>query len=323
MRQVGALVLALAAALTLAGCSDGSSSSRTSQGPGPTVTPTSSAETTGSADSTDLITDVDLGGRRMHVTCFGPVDETQPTLLFEAGGDSPSDVWDPVMDVVTATHRACSYDRAGLGASGPAPEPVRTNKDLVADLEAMLDLAGITGPFVLVGHSLADMPLTVFTAAHREDVLGVVLVEPRAPGVSARFLAALPLPRTGEPEAVRAWREDELGAFEHDPSLNREHLLLARMNQEANALLDPPGPFFGDVPLVVLGASERDIPFQDLPPRIVRKFDRIWLEEQQRLAEESDHGSFEIVPNSRHNIELEQPRAVIDAIESVLAAVSG
>ena len=196
-------------------------------------------------------------------------------------------------------------------------------KDVVADLEAVLDKAGIDGPFVLVGHSMAVWPESVYAAAHPEDVAGVVLVDPRSPHVSDRFRAAFPPPRTGEPEAVRMWREEDLGPFEHDPSLNPEHLDLTRSAAQASRMLDAPGPLFGDVPMIVLSASDSDVPFSDLPPRIVKQFHTIWLEEQRALAEESTNSTFLVVPDSRHEIQNEQPQAVIDAIESVMAAVSG
>ncbi len=314
MRFAGALVLALVAALTTSGCS---------QEPRRRAGGTPSRPASSAAPSTDLILDVDLDGRRMHVTCFGPVDESRPTVLFEAGGDTPSDTWDMVMDAVSLTHRACSYDRAGIGGSEPAPEPRRTTRDLVADLEATLDLAGIDGPFVLVSHSMAVWILSVYAAAHPDEVAGVVLVDPRGPGVSAGFRAALPPRRDDEPEAVRIWREEDLGAFEHDPTMNREHLDLTRSAAQASRVLDAPGPLFHDAPLIVLSASESRGPFSDLPPRIIERFDRVWHAEQQSLVRESTNGSLEVVPNSRHNVQVEQPQVVIDAIESVLAAASG
>jgi pimeloyl-ACP methyl ester carboxylesterase len=147
-------------------------------------------------------------------------------------------------------------------------------------------------------------------------------VDPRAPHVSSRHRAALPPTRAAEPEAVTAWREEELGAFEHDPSLNPEHLDLTRSAAEASRLLDAPGPLFGDAPLIVLSASDSRVPFADLPPSIVERFDRIWHEEQQALAEESTDGSYEVVAGSRHNIQVEQPEAVIEAVESVLSATT-
>ncbi len=140
--------------------------------------------------------------------------------------------------------------------------------------------------------------------------------------MSAGFRAALPPRRDGESEVIRIWREEDLGAFEHDPSLNREHLDLTRSAAQASAVLDAPGPLFNDAPLVVLSASRSRGPFSDLPPRIIERFDRVWHDEQQSLVQESANGTLEVVPNSGHNIQLEQPQAVVDAIESVLAAIA-
>jgi len=64
------------------------------------------------------------------------------------------------------------------------------------------------------------------------------------------------------------------------------------------------------------------VPFAALPPGIVERFDRIWHEEQRSLAEESTEGSYEVVAGSRHNIQVEQPQAVITAVESVLSAAT-
>jgi pimeloyl-ACP methyl ester carboxylesterase len=314
------LGLAVAASVVTA-CSGESSTPREAPSPvAETAEPVSPAATVDG--STDLILDVDLAGRRMHVTCFGPMVDSEPIVLFEAGGGTTSDTWDAVVDALVPTHRTCSYDRAGVGGSEPAPEPRRTTKDLVADLERTLELAGIEGPFVLVGHSMAVWPLAVYAAAHPNDVAGVVLVDPRAPHVSSRYRAALPPPRADEPEAVTVWREQELGAFEHDPSLNPEHLDLTRSAAEASRVLDAPGLLFGDVPLIVLSASESRAPFNDLPRRIIERWDRIWHEEQRSLAAESSDGTYEVVAGSRHNIQVEQPQPVIEAVESVLSATT-
>ena len=307
----------------MAGCSEGSPTARSSAAADTSAPPSSDAPSGAPSDasSSDLIMDVELGGRRIHVTCFGPEQEGMPTILFESGGSTSSDAWDRVVDAMAPTRRVCSYDRAGLGASPSAPESRRTTKHLVADLEATLTGAGIEGPFVLVGWSMAVLPLTVYTDAHRDDVVGVVLVDPRPPRISERFLAVLPPPREGEPEAVRSWRDDELGAFEHDPSLNPEHLDLATANAEAAALLNPPGPFFGDVPLILLSASRTSAAWSDLPPDIQREFDRIHVEEQRAVARESTHGH-QVVSPSGHGIQIEQPQVVIDAIEAVLRAAT-
>ncbi len=256
------------------------------------------------------------------MACVGPTDGAAPTVLFEAGLDTAGDTWGTVVDGLSPTRRVCSYDRAGTGGSPLPPTPRRTTKNIVADLEAWLGHAQIDGPFVLVGHSLAVWPLSVYAAAHPEDVAGVVLVDPRGPHVSAQWLAALPPPSANEPEAVRLNRED-LTVFEHDPSMNSEHLDIARSAAEASAVLDAPGPLFGRVPLLVLGAAETHQLWGDLPPKLAEAFDGIWSQEQKALAEESTNGTFEAVADSGHEIQTDQPQAVVEAVESVLADIGG
>lgn len=310
------LVAAVAVALMLTACSGGTASTSASAS---TADDVSSRPAAG---STDLIADVEFDGRTIHVTCLGPTDGTAPTVLFESGLDEPSDAWNAVAYALSPTRRVCAYDRAGTGASPLPPKAQRTSKDLVADLEAVLEKAEIEGPFVLVGHSMAAWPLSVYAAAHPEEVAGVVLVDPRGSHVSAQWLAALPPPRAKEPDAVSLNRE-ELTGFERDPSLNHEHLNLARSAAEAGVLLDAPGPLFGDVPVLVLGAANTHLGWSDLPARIAKTFDSIWLGGQKALAAESSNGTLEMVSDSGHGLQVEKPQAVIDAIESVLADVVG
>jgi len=316
------LLAATAVVLIVSGCSEESSRDSDLAAPATASSDASSTGPDSEAPSTDLIANVEVDGRRIHVTCFGPKDATAPTVLFEAGLGAPSDTWDTVVDALSPTRRTCAYDRAGTGASPLPPAPRRTTKDLVADLETVLEKAGIQGPFVLVGHSMAVWPLAVYARAHPEEVAGVVLVDPRAPHVSAEWRAALPPSSAAEAPAVTANRE-ELGAFEHDPSMNAEHLDLTASAAEANAALDAPGPLFGDAPMLVLGATDTRLSWSDLPPVLARAFDRIWLREQKALAHESTHGNFEPVADSDHEIQNDQPQAVVDAVESVLGAASG
>jgi pimeloyl-ACP methyl ester carboxylesterase len=319
---LGLLVTATAMAVTVSGCSEDSSPD---SGSAAAAAASSDPPSTGSEleePSTDLITDVEVDGRTIRVKCRGPADGTAPTVLFEAGLGAPSDTWDTVVDALSPSRRACTYDRAGTGASPLPPTPRRTTKDLVADLEVVLEKAEIEAPLVLVGHSIAVWPMAVYAHAHPEEVAGVVLVDPRAPGVSAAWRAALPAPSAAEAHAVSANRE-ELGAFEHDASMNPEHLDLTASAAEASAALDAPGPLFGDSPLVVLGAADTRLSWSDLPPDLAKAVDEIWLSEQDRLAQESTRGTFEPVADSAHEIQNTQPQAVVDAIESVLGAVSG
>ncbi len=84
-----------------------------------------------------------------------PSGKGSPTVVLDAGfgsGASPQ-AQDP--PTLAETTQVCAYDRAGQRVQRPrAPCPATTGA-IVADERAMLKTAGIKGPFVLVGHSMA------------------------------------------------------------------------------------------------------------------------------------------------------------------------
>src|SRR5258708_33550245 len=69
-----------------------------------------------------------------------------------------------------------SYGRGGYGWSEPGPEP-RTSLQIAKELKALLDAAGETGPYVMVGPSFGGFNVRVFTGLYPADVAGVVLVD--------------------------------------------------------------------------------------------------------------------------------------------------
>src|ERR687893_3013035 len=91
---------------------------------------------------------VDVGGHRLHINCVG---QGSPTVVLDAGSGEMSAHWVRVQREVSGTTRVCAYDRAGMGWSEAGPEP--RGADRVADeLHALLDGAGVGGPYVLAGH---------------------------------------------------------------------------------------------------------------------------------------------------------------------------
>ena len=89
---------------------------------------------------------VDVGsGRRMHLICEGPPGNGS-TIVFEAGAFGLSADWGAVQQMATLRGwRSCAYDRAGMGASDPSPEP-RDAIRITADFEHLLKTAAENGP---------------------------------------------------------------------------------------------------------------------------------------------------------------------------------
>jgi pimeloyl-ACP methyl ester carboxylesterase len=116
---------------------------------------------------------VDVGGFRLHLNGLG---SGGPTVVLDAalGGSSVS--WALVQPEVARFTRVCSYDRAGFGWSDAGPLP-RTAGRIAGELRTLLDRAGETPPFVLVGHSFGGLVARVFASRYPADVAGLVLVD--------------------------------------------------------------------------------------------------------------------------------------------------
>ena len=96
---------------------------------------------------------VDLRGRALSVACSG---SGRTTVILETGLGAESAEWQAVQASLDPLARVVRYDRAGRGDSDPAPQP-RTASDLVDDLQALLKVADLPGPYLLVGHSFGGL----------------------------------------------------------------------------------------------------------------------------------------------------------------------
>jgi pimeloyl-ACP methyl ester carboxylesterase len=295
----------VAVAITLAGCGAATSA--------PAGSPVPSA--TASADTT-LVADLDVGGRTMHIVCVGPTDTGRPTIIFENGLGGDFGQWADVLTGISATDRGCSYDRAGINESQPAPTP-RTTADQVDDLRALLAAADVKPPYILVGYSLGGWNVLVHADRHPDDVVGAVLVEVRPPDGSKRWLAALPPESADESDAIHQNRE-EFTTFDTDPTLNPEGLDLRASSQQASPAR------LGDDPLVVLVAKHAITEFWGgLEPDLQATMDGISTELQNDLVARSTNGRLEMVEDATHELPAERPDAVIKAIQEVLSSASG
>ena len=131
---------------------------------------------------------MDLDGRRIHLLVMGK-ETGRPTILLEAGIASFSSNWAWVQSELAATTRVVAYDRAGLGWSDPASEPQDAQQS-AADLHAALQRAGISGPYVVAGHSYGGLVVRAFTDLYPHEVVGMVLVDASHPDQWAHIPAS-------------------------------------------------------------------------------------------------------------------------------------
>jgi pimeloyl-ACP methyl ester carboxylesterase len=257
------------------------------------------AQTADSKSAPGLVGDalVDIGGRRLHLSCGG---SGSPTVILEAGLGDPLTTWKAVQPAVAETTRVCSYDRAGLGTSDRDPRTAfRTSRAVVDDLSKLLRAAGVSGPYVLVGHSLGGAHIRLYATRFPRDVVGMVLVDASHEDQYARVEA------TGFSPPTPA------------PSDNSE-----RMDMVAS--LDEVGQekWRGDIPLVVLSHGR---PIAEGLPNItaeqIARVEVVWADLQRDLASRSSLGRLLVAERSGHYVHVEEPSLVIGAIREVVAAV--
>ena len=289
--------------------SPGGSTAPTAIGSPAPSTPGSIASPAAST-SEDMLADLDIGGRTMHILCVGPTDPAKPTVIFESGLGGDAGQWSDVLHELGGSTRACAYDRAGAGNSEPATVG-RTTEDQVADLRALLAVAKVPPPYILVGHSVGGWNVMVHAASHPADVVGAVMVDVRPPAASQRWLEALPPPSATESEAI-AMARDESTTFDTDPTLNPEGLRLAESAAQAIATKG-----FGDKPLIVLAAAETSALAEGFDPTLGARMVGIWWDLQQDLASRSTRGRLVKVENSSHEMPIDRPDAIADAIREI------
>jgi pimeloyl-ACP methyl ester carboxylesterase len=116
---------------------------------------------------------VSANGTRLNLYCMG---SGSPTVVLESGWEDWAPAWAIVQPRIAEWTRACSYDRAGAGFSDAGLMP-RTSVRMADELRNALLNAGVTGPYVLVGHAFGGDIVRTFADRYMPLVAGLVLVE--------------------------------------------------------------------------------------------------------------------------------------------------
>ena len=290
---------------------------------------------------------VDIGGRRINLQCVG---NGGPTVVLMAGLYSWSLVWYKVQSEIAKKTRVCAFDRAAYGFSDPVSWP-QIISGVVEDLHAALKGGAIPGPYVLVGHSLGGVEARIFAQLWPTDVAGMVLVDtsPAGEGLidetqpdfdeaagmgrytsymfycaflamhapfepsSAEFkeCSGATLPSDTPAEFLKVWPK----FFTADYFAAKASL----MSSLYTHLYDSADHHrLGAMPLVVLSIEH---PWHIASPageRLTRSYGKIWNSMHQDLARLSSRGVHRVIKGSGHEIQIDKPQAVIDAVDEVL-----
>lgn len=243
---------------------------------------------------------VDAAGLRLHLHCEG---EGSPTVVFESGMGGAGIGWRTVLPGVGRVTRACTYDRAGIGYSGPGRKP-RNSGRMALELHALLGAAKLPPPYVLVGHSAGGLNVRLFANDYFDEVAGMVLVDATPPAAGERLWSVL-----GEQERQQMRERMARGPDGWDYDSFQESMRLAGATSA-----------LGNLPLVVLSAGRSNEPQPGVTPEAAARRFEIWQELQAELPRLSRNARHITVPEARHNIHWDAPAVVVRAVRDVVVA---
>jgi pimeloyl-ACP methyl ester carboxylesterase len=293
---------------------------------------------------------IDVGGHRLHVVRSGD----GPTVVFENGPGGMALDWTLVQEQLGDEVTTVGYDRAGMGWSdvGPRPRDVAT---IVEELHAALAASGSPAPYVLVGHSYGGLIVRAYAYTHPDEVAGLVLVDaahedqfdiyPAAyaakaddmaqamgrlrgvyravtgSGLPALFADSFPDPVADRlpPDIAAARRAVTLMDSSHTTTATDEMVALADSLDHVRDIRVP----LGDLPVVVIRHGRTLGQEAGVPAGLEDEVEAAWREMQDDLTTISIDSRVVVADDSGHDIHLDRPDLVTDAIRDVVARATG
>lgn len=294
------------------------------------------------------------GGRRLNLFCEGK----GPVVLMETGFSDTTMTWRKVQREIATFATACSYDRAGLGFSDPADHPsdlVGNAADLERLIKAAglgkPVLVGHSLGGLYVGYyartrpgQVAGLVLVDPSTFNRRDLF-LKLLGPETMAKRdaarleqvARYRHCLDLAKAGQLVPGRASDaaclddpplEDPVLHAETDRQLARAQTQAATSSEDLGFGGETPTaprpdevqwnaapPLAADLPVILLKR-----PIAKPPAMDQAVFDGLIGDAaaQQAAQAPAPGGRVVTVPNTGHQIQLDQPQAVIDAVREMV-----
>lgn len=241
---------------------------------------------------------IDIGGARVHLNCMG----TGPLTVMIVGAGYSFD-WSLVQPEVAKFTRVCTYDPTCSVLSDPNPS--LTCDGCIAEIHSMLQHAGISGPLVLVGHSIGAVFARLYTARFPNSVQGLVLSDYAGGYRITNGEAMIRADQQGlqrlppSAQAMHRWANSRSGSADRFAT---RKLFDGCIADAAKTTI-----YMGHKPLIVV--ANRYMAESDDYRRV-----------QADLLALSRNSKAMIAPHSGHGIPMEDPEVLVQAIKEVVSA---
>lgn len=236
---------------------------------------------------------LDVGGYRMHLVVHRG---TSPlTIVMESGGGASFDAWAGLDSMLARRTGATvvAYDRAGFGGSEMGPSDL-TPEQQVRQLNSALERLGTPPSRLVIGHSYGGLLAVMHGHLYREQVRGLVLVDP----MNVRFVKA-----TGD------FVQTTVTHIEH-PATARDSAVTRMVSGFDCLIASPLASDAGlDLPIVVVTAG---VPWWGKPD-----IDREWRRAHQAIAKATPRRRLIVAERSKHEVPRDRPDTILEAVASL------
>jgi pimeloyl-ACP methyl ester carboxylesterase len=211
----------------------------------------------------------------------------------------------------------------------------------------MFQNAGIPEPYVLVGHSYGGAVMQTFASLYPQDVAGMVMVDVVTCAIESNYpkqfrnnskisrqamsafstlglfrlmqwLGLMPKADSVFDALPTYWKKTAI-ALDYNPRMGMTWKAEISNGAERNAQFISAAPR-QDVPMIVLVRELAGvIPGSPLNEKIVEQTEQVWREAQIELAAKVTDGTLIAAEGSGHNVIMEKPAVVIEAIKQLFA----
>lgn len=265
-------------------------------------------------------------GHKMHIYCTGT---GSPTIILDAGLGNDWTIWGRVQPELSKTTRVCSYDRAGFGWS-EATHGTQDADHIADQLHGLLQQAGITGPIVLMGHSISGIYIRAFATRHPQNVAGLIFVDGSTPLQDQQFpadfqafmsklqehgflLARILVPLGGMRDAHQCsqvplgFPAQEGRMFAEDncrPRISATQNEFANFEKSGEETVHT-GPY-GDLPVLIFSQDPNGHRPPQIPENLWKEFTAIWNQMQENLKSLSTRSRRIIAKGSSHYVQVDR-----------------
>lgn len=232
---------------------------------------------------------IDTGDRKLHCSIYG---QGAPAIVLISGFRALQNYWNPVIPALSALTTVITYDRAGYGKSEPGTLPC-DGITAMQDLKILLEQTGVSGPYLIVGHSLGGRLARIFASRYPQLTAGLILID------------------TGLQDP-RHWDRDRPPAMPNNPNAKSEAECNDLIWWQAEQLAHYP-----QVPYTVLTAGKTQVVPGSSPEDQI-KMKKYREADQKKLAQLIPGGKHIPVPESGHHMVYDCTEIVIQSITDMV-----